>query len=466
MLKLARSAGTDSRTPEGPRDQLTFLESDGRKEVLGRFDDFERARSWLEDSKKELNDIAARLDEEAASVEQTGGAAPPDSTSPPIWLGSVADRIRTAREAVATALRDQASALRTLGTTLAQEQGEQWQVEYDQARSAYDALRHEMTERGVDFAQHEKLLQRRAQLDRELLSLRKTDQELAQIARKIHDTRLQLVETHEARLDARREQAQLLEAMDADVRLEVLPFRDREDFEARREQWFGGAGLQECDWTVLCDHVFAANGQVPDRIAALVKAIRTDVEATVTGGGALDAAASNVVALVGPEQQLTRNCFNAIARKERVRLDEIERFLPEDFVKTQLRMPESSFKTIETGSVGEKSTAILSLLLSAGDQPIIIDQPEDDLDNQYVYNIVVDLLRRRKFVRQIIVATHNANIPVNGDAELIVALGVEDQMGVVLGAGSIDQPEVKDLVSVIMEGSAEAFRLRRERYGY
>ncbi len=99
-------------------------------------------------------------------------------------------------------------------------------------------------------------------------------------------------------------------------------------------------------------------------------------------------------------------------------------------------------------------------------QPIVIDQPEDNLDNQYVYNVVVDLLRRRKFSRQVIIATHNANIPVNGDAELIVALGVQDRLGVVLGAGSIDRREIKDLVSVIMEGSAEAFRLRRERYGY
>ena len=133
---------------------------------------------------------------------------------------------------------------------------------------------------------------------------------------------------------------------------------------------------------------------------------------------------------------------------------------------TQVRTTDRSFKTIETGSVGEKSTAILSLLLSAGDQPIIIDQPEDDLDNQYVYNVVVDLLRRRKFSRQDIIATHNANIPVNGDAELIVALGADNRLGKVLDFGSIDEPDIKNQVSLIMEGSAEAFRLRRERYGY
>ena len=78
----------------------------------------------------------------------------------------------------------------------------------------------------------------------------------------------------------------------------------------------------------------------------------------------------------------------------------------------------------------------------------------------------MDLLRRRKFSRQILIATHNANIPVNGDAELIVALGSNNRLGEVMDAGSIDRADVKDLVSEIVEGSAEAFRLRQERYGY
>jgi hypothetical protein len=189
-----------------------------------------------------------------------------------------------------------------------------------------------------------------------------------------------------------------------------------------------------------------------------VQAIREDVEATAARGSALAARDSKIAALLGPAPRLTKNFFNALLRRDRIRLDEMERFLPEDLVLTKVRAPDGSFKTIETGSVGEKSTAILSLLLSAGDQPIIIDQPEDDLDNQYVYNVVVNLLRRRKFSRQVIIATHNANIPVKGDAELIVALGVQNRRGVVLGAGTIDRPAIKELVSVIREGSAEAFR--------
>ncbi len=88
------------------------------------------------------------------------------------------------------------------------------------------------------------------------------------------------------------------------------------------------------------------------------------------------------------------------------------------------------------------------------------------VDNQYIYDVVVDLLRKRKFSRQILIATHNANIPVNGDAELIVALGVRNRLGAVLEEGSIDSRAVSEQVSIIMEGNAEAFRLRGERYGY
>ncbi len=448
-------------------DQITFLEGAGRKEVLARFDVFERERRWLEDVHREADQLAARLEDEAAMTEaaEVGAGAPPEATPSADWLGSVANRVRAGRQAAAAALRDQARALRTLRGTLAAEQAERWQATYDEARSACVALRQEMSARGVDFAQYEKLLQRRAQLEREQTSLQKTDHELEQLARKIRETRSQLVEIHEARLAARREQARALEEADADVRLDVEAFRDREDFASQRETWFGGTGLQERDWTVLCDHVFVSTGEVPDRIQALVEAMRADVQATAARGTPLDPRESRVASLLG-KNELTKNFFNALARRDRIRLDEVERFLPEDLVVAKVRAADRSFKTIETGSVGEKSTAILSLLLSAGDQPIIIDQPEDDLDNQYVYNVVVDLLRRRKFSRQVIIATHNANIPVNGDAELIVALGVRDRLGVVLDAGSIDRPEIKERVSVIMEGSTEAFRLRRERYGF
>ena len=140
--------------------------------------------------------------------------------------------------------------------------------------------------------------------------------------------------------------------------------------------------------------------------------------------------------------------------------------MPEDHVEAQVRGVDGVFKPIAQGSIGQRSTAILALLLSAGDQPLIIDQPESDLDNQYVYDVCGGPFAKAKVSRQIVIATHNANITVNGDAEWIIALGVENRLGKIVTAGSIDRPDVKDQVSVIMEGSAEAFRLRQERYGF
>ena len=449
------------------RDQIAFLEDSGRKEALISFDGFERERRWLEEVHQETDQLAAKFDDVATTIDgadlSVGG--PPDDTLTASWLVTVAARVHAVQVSAASSLRDHARGLRALRETIMQEQGVQWQTSYDEARRVYDALKQEMTSRGVDFTQHEKLLQRRAQLEREVAMLQKTEQELEETERKLRDAHLRLMEAHESRLAARREQAQTLEEMDTDVRLDVLGFRDREDFESRRDQWFGGAGLQERDWIALCDHVFAPSGQIPERIFALVEAIREDVLETASRSAPIDSKDSQVAGLIGGNR-LTGHFFRALEKDDRVRLDELERFLPNDLVQAKVRVAEGSFKTIETGSVGERSTAILSLLLSAGDQPIIIDQPEDDLDNQYVYNVVVNLLRHRKFSRQVIIATHNANIPVNGDAELIVALGVKDRLGMVLGAGSIDRADIKDHVSVIMEGSVEAFRLRHERYGY
>lgn len=121
-------------------------------------------------------------------------------------------------------------------------------------------------------------------------------------------------------------------------------------------------------------------------------------------------------------------------------------------------------------SDGQKNTAILMLLLASGRGPILIDQPEDELDSSFISNELVPLLRSIKNERQIIIVTHNPNLPVNADAELVYALqaqSIERQArGVVRAQGGLDRAEVKDAVLDIMEGSEEAFRKRREKYHF
>lgn len=141
-----------------------------------------------------------------------------------------------------------------------------------------------------------------------------------------------------------------------------------------------------------------------------------------------------------------------------------------DFIDIELRRVEdgSSVGTISGKqlSEGQRNTAVLNLLLAQGDGPIVIDQPEDELDSNFIYHDLVPLLRQVKNERQLILSTHNANLPVNGDAELIYALEARDGHGCVRTQGGLDRADVSKAVLDIMEGSAEAFRRRREKYHF
>jgi DNA repair ATPase RecN len=105
------------------------------------------------------------------------------------------------------------------------------------------------------------------------------------------------------------------------------------------------------------------------------------------------------------------------------------------------------------------------MLSSDSKMPLIIDQPEDNLDSEFIFHSLVPVLRTAKERRQIIVVTHNPNIAVLGDAELIVALKSTSDRSVIVARGSIDEPITKKAVCRILEGAEEAFKRRARIYG-
>ena len=126
------------------------------------------------------------------------------------------------------------------------------------------------------------------------------------------------------------------------------------------------------------------------------------------------------------------------------------------------------FKKMDDLSKGQRATALLLLLLGASNAPLVIDQPEDDLDNRFVYDGIVTNLRSLKGKRQIIASTHNANVPVLGDAELIVALEGDGQNGRAAadGIGSLDDVAIRSHVENVLEGGPAAFNARQHLYGF
>ena len=123
-------------------------------------------------------------------------------------------------------------------------------------------------------------------------------------------------------------------------------------------------------------------------------------------------------------------------------------------------------------STGQKATAVLLLLLLHADAPLVVDQPEDDLDNRFITEGIVPRMRDGKQRRQFVFTTHNANIPVLGDAELILGLTPSGEAEGGSAAirpehrGSIDVDPVRQLVEELLEGGADAFERRRQKYGF
>lgn len=119
---------------------------------------------------------------------------------------------------------------------------------------------------------------------------------------------------------------------------------------------------------------------------------------------------------------------------------------------------------LENHSLGQKATALIIFILALKEYPLImIDQPEDDLDNQTIYTQVIEELKKLKLQTQFIFATHNPNIPVLGDCEQIVACK-EHNKKIEISSGSIDKKDIQENIIKIMEGGKKAFEIRKQKY--
>ncbi len=161
----------------------------------------------------------------------------------------------------------------------------------------------------------------------------------------------------------------------------------------------------------------------------------------------------------------------ALARLDRSLVLELEEVDLQDRILIELNIAHQGdpvFKPLDQLSTGQQCTAILHLLLLENDDPLIMDQPEDNLDNAFIAERIVTQLRGAKTERQFLFATHNANIPVFGDAEWIGIFSASESHAEMPpeAQGSIDMPAIRERVAVILEGGREAFSQRKEKYGF
>lgn len=149
-----------------------------------------------------------------------------------------------------------------------------------------------------------------------------------------------------------------------------------------------------------------------------------------------------------------------------LKLDEITfDDIPAIFLNDRPHDPLSKPRSVESLSPGQRCSAILPILLLTGSSPLIIDQPEDNMDNRLIRQVIVNILSSIKLRRQVIIATHNPNLPVLGDVEQTIILqGVGESECQVLAIGDLDSSDVVHHLTEVMEGGREAFQYRQTIY--
>ena len=191
---------------------------------------------------------------------------------------------------------------------------------------------------------------------------------------------------------------------------------------------------------------------------------------TVTPKALVETIRRGADAIRESDWSVTPQTAQALTKLSERTLLELEGMILPDIPMIELNVAHAgpeNYRPLQKLSVGQQCTALLHMLLLENDDPLIIDQPEDNLDNSFIAERIVADVRRTKNTRQYLFATHNANIPVFGDAEWIGVLTADAENAQIEpeNQGSIDHAQIRVLAADLLEGGRDAFLRRGEKYG-
>ncbi len=282
-------------------------------------------------------------------------------------------------------------------------------------------------------------------LRNDLLAKKRKRQELADRLRGLLDERRrrldQLSELRDRRFAVRQKVAERINAaLSPTIRVRVEQFGDASPYQRLLEEALRDAGIQR---NVVAQKL--ASGLAPDELSRAVQS--GDARVLVDRAGINEKQATSVVATLSGSKVLFDLQTVELADRPSIELKDGE-----------------TYKDSLSLSTGQKCTAILPILLLDSENPLVIDQPEDNLDNGFIYETVVRSIQDVKQRRQLIFVTHNPNIPVLGDAERVFVLDSDGASAHKANEGTVD--ECKEEIVTLLEGGEEAFKERRRRYDY
>ena len=332
-----------------------------------------------------------------------------------------------------------------------------WKSILRDAEEKYETLRNKLREeRAGEPHEFGKLLQQRHALEQQLADMESRRKLQKEVHRQADEKLAHLAMGRTSLTDMRSQFLEMVLTNNPYVKISAVRFGDADLYEERLR------GLIDCNPGKF-DKDIGTIGK--DGLIGLIKHNNPEDGVTKLKQVVRDLAAK------GKSSEYTAKDQRFVTKLRELppeRLDRLDVWFPDDSLDVfySISGDGNKFQNIHAGSPGQKTAAMLAFLLSHGAEPLILDQPEDDLDNQLIYELIVAQLRTIKQNRQVIVVTHNANIVVNGDAELVMALGVRNGQTNPTCTGSLQEQKVREEICRIMEGGEEAFERRYRRIAH
>ncbi len=439
--------------------KLEALAQSHHAEVLKAHQQALRQRREVDTTLEQLKKTPGRIESLAQDLlldDWPGGIFDPakdqDATA---WKAEAERVLSEAREALAKAAHALAEKVETLG---ADRRLAAWRRRADQAQTDYQALQAALAKQGVaDPQEYGRSVQERQQLEGQLKKLQQLRKDRDSLNAENTAQWTRVMDARKAITRARdRFVADTLAANDF-VHMEVIGF----GFEGRSIERSLRDLLDVQDERFEND-ILRFDGDEPAGGLAL--------ELAIADADDRDLVLEDVKQRLNAAGEGFGGRFrNYLKRKleQPEFADHIRCWFPDDDLRIEYSRAGDGrdWSAITQGSQGQRSAALLAFLLAFGDEPLILDQPEDDLDNHLIYELIVRQIRENKRRRQLIIVTHNPNVVVNGDAEMVHALDFGGGQCRVVERGALQEKAVREKVCRVMEGGREAFSRRWARLG-
>ena len=362
------------------------------------------------------------------------------------------------------------NSLQTIQTALSEDIAEvnqeivRWELGQNEHRDLYRKATEQAVEHKQKLDQIERLRMQEAGVQKKISELESQVKESDNVSKEFDERWNLWTSIHRKRGDILEQACRTLtEKSGGEIVAEIQRGGDVENALSVLKDALGRCNIREQNWTNLKEILLQVNcaeawKRLMDEIRPLAEMTEDEIPSDgsvpeVQSWSLTPAMRKNIVERLQPRQWLD------------VALTSLED-LPAFYYK-----PKDSEQRIEfkNASAGQQATALLKVLLKETSGPLIIDQPEEDLDNEIIQDIAKEIWTAKER-RQIIFASHNANIVVNGDADLLIwcayrATG-DSTKGCIAGQGAIDVPEIRKAITNVMEGGRKAFELRKEKYGF